>query len=87
MQPNGRILYSVAWHSGNVNTPGITTTIQGEVGLAVMIVEPVDGLTTVEGEQIGFESSIRAEWKWRRDRGESTANLEAFRGWLEAGED
>ncbi|MCA9309584.1 MAG: hypothetical protein KDA21_00125, partial [Phycisphaerales bacterium] len=32
VQPNGRILYSVAWHSGNVNTPGITTTIQGEVG-------------------------------------------------------
>ncbi len=34
--------------------------------------------------ELGFESSIRAEWRWRRERGESTANLEAFRGWLEA---
>lgn len=36
--------------------------------------------------ELGFESSIRAEWRWRRARGESTANLEAFRGWLEAEE-
>ncbi len=34
--------------------------------------------------ELGFESSIRREWEWRRSRGESTANLEAFRGWLEA---
>ena len=36
--------------------------------------------------ELGFESSIRKEWQWRTDRGESTANLEAFRGWLEQGE-
>jgi hypothetical protein len=36
--------------------------------------------------ELGFESSIRAEWKWRRSRGEPTANLEAFRGWLEDGD-
>ena len=36
--------------------------------------------------ELGFASSIRKEWDWRRARGESTANLEAFRGWLEAGE-
>ncbi len=36
--------------------------------------------------ELGFESSIRAEWRWRHERGESTANLEAFRGWLEADE-
>ncbi len=36
--------------------------------------------------ELGFESSIRKEWAWRVERGESTANLEAFRGWLEAGE-
>lgn len=28
--------------------------------------------------EIGFESSIRREWAWRRSRGESTANLAAF---------
>jgi hypothetical protein len=35
--------------------------------------------------ELGFASSIRKEWEWRNLRGESTANLEAFRGWLEAG--
>jgi hypothetical protein len=34
--------------------------------------------------ELGFASSIRKEWAWRRLRGESTRNLEAFRGWLEA---
>ncbi|WP_436700571.1 YbjN domain-containing protein [Nocardioides sp. BYT-33-1] len=34
--------------------------------------------------ELGFASSIRKEWAWRIERGESTANLEAFRGWLEA---
>ena len=34
--------------------------------------------------ELGFASSIRKEWEWRRQRGESTKNLEAFRGWLEA---
>ena len=33
--------------------------------------------------ELGFETSIRREWEWRQLRGESTANLEAFRGWLE----
>ena len=35
--------------------------------------------------ELGFASSIRKEWEWRRLRGEPTANLEAFRGWLEDG--
>ncbi|MCL2542977.1 MAG: YbjN domain-containing protein [Nocardioidaceae bacterium] len=35
--------------------------------------------------ELGFETSIRKEWKWRKLRGESTKNLEAFRGWLEDG--
>ncbi|GAA1758537.1 YbjN domain-containing protein [Nocardioides hankookensis] len=33
--------------------------------------------------ELGFESSIRKEWEWRKLRGEPTKNLEAFRGWLE----
>ena len=37
--------------------------------------------------ELGFASSIRKEWEWRKLRGESTRNLESFRGWLEAGED
>ena len=34
--------------------------------------------------ELGFASSIRKEWEWRLSRGESTKNLEAFRGWLES---
>ncbi|GAA1145979.1 YbjN domain-containing protein [Nocardioides aquiterrae] len=37
--------------------------------------------------ELGFASSIRKEWEWRTLRGEPTRNLDAFRGWLEAGED
>jgi putative sensory transduction regulator len=33
--------------------------------------------------ELGFASSIRREWHWRLSRGESTRNLDAFRGWLE----
>jgi len=35
--------------------------------------------------ELGFASAIRKEWEWRTSRGESTRNLEAFRGWLESG--
>lgn len=35
--------------------------------------------------ELGFATAIRKEWDWRRLRGEPTHNLEAFRGWLEAG--
>ena len=37
--------------------------------------------------ELGFATSIRKEWEWRLSRGESTRNLDAFRGWLEAGVD
>ncbi len=37
--------------------------------------------------ELGFASSIRKEWEWRLSRGESTRNLEAFRGWLERDDD
>jgi len=37
--------------------------------------------------ELGFAGAIRKEWEWRRLRGEPTHNLEAFRGWLEAGDD
>jgi hypothetical protein len=37
--------------------------------------------------ELGFATSIRKEWDWRKLRGEPTANLEAFRGWLESGDE
>ncbi len=33
--------------------------------------------------ELGFASSIRKEYEWRKERGESMHNLEAFRGWLD----
>lgn len=33
--------------------------------------------------ELGFGSSIRKEYEWRLKRGESTRNLDAFKGWLE----
>ena len=33
--------------------------------------------------ELGFASAIRKEFAWRVSRGESTRNLDAFRGWLE----
>lgn len=54
LQPNGRILYSVAWHSGNINTPGISSTIRGDVDLRVEIVSPTSGAQFSEGQQITF---------------------------------
>ena len=33
--------------------------------------------------ELGFETSIRREYDWRIARGESTRNLDAFKGWLE----
>ncbi|MFC4067299.1 type III secretion system chaperone family protein [Actinoplanes subglobosus] len=36
--------------------------------------------------EIGFGSSIRREWDWRVSRGESTANLQAFKHLVERAE-
>ncbi len=50
--------------------------------LGVVLATADDSFNTLL--ELGFAGSIRKEWEWRKLRGESTANLEAFRGWLEA---
>jgi len=67
--------------------------LDARLPLAVVTVEELDRLMgevlqTADSSfntllELGFESSIRKEWEWRVARGESTRNLEAFRGWLE----
>jgi hypothetical protein len=69
--------------------------LDARLPLAMVTPDELDGLlgsvlTHADGSfntilELGFASSIRKEWEWRRLRGESTANLEAFRGWLESG--
>jgi putative sensory transduction regulator len=61
----------------------------GRVGLAAVTADELDRLLgsvlTYADEsfdtmlEIGFSSAIRREWAWRVSRGESTANLAAFR--------
>ena len=85
-------LYGVAFgidHNGDIY-------LDGRLSLAAVTGEELDRLLgsvlTYADEsfntilELGFASSIRKEWAWRQLRGESTANLEAFRGWLESGE-
>ena len=67
--------------------------LDARLPLALVTPEELDGLlgsvlAHADGSfntilELGFASSIRKEWEWRNLRGESTRNLEAFRGWLE----
>jgi|SRR5699024_4501716 len=67
--------------------------LDGRVALESLTVAEVDRLLgavlTYADEsfnvilELGFASSIRREWDWRVARGESTRNLEAFRGLLD----
>ena len=71
--------------------------LDGRLPLSVVSEDELDRLlgavlTAADGSfnsilELGFASSIRKEWEWRVSRGESTRNLDAFRGWLEAGTD
>ena len=82
-------LYGVAFgidHTGDIY-------LDGRLSLAAVTPEEIDRLLgavlTYADEsfntilELGFATSIRREWEWRVNRGESTRNLEAFRGWLE----
>jgi hypothetical protein len=82
-------LYGVAFaidHNGDI-------FLNGRLPLDAITAEGVDHLLgsvlTYADEsfntilELGFATSIRREWDWRISRGESTRNLDAFRGWLE----
>jgi len=82
-------LYAVAFavdHNGDIY-------LDGRLPLHAVDVDEIDRLLgsvlTYADEsfntilELGFASSIRKEWEWRKARGEPTGNLEAFRGWLE----
>jgi hypothetical protein len=82
-------LYGVAFaidHTGDIY-------LDGRIALDAVTPESVDRLLgsvlTYADEsfntilELGFATSIRREWAWRVSRGESTRNLDAFRGWLD----
>ena len=67
--------------------------LDGRVALHALNAEEVDrilgSVLTYADEsfnailELGFATSIRREWEWRKSRGESTRNLDAFAGWLD----
>lgn len=74
VQPNGRILYPVAWHQGDFNRPGITATIPGTLGFQVVIASPSDGatfpdtqVTTFLATQDGGVPDLVFTWSSDRD--------------------
>jgi hypothetical protein len=82
-------LYGVAFgvdHSGDIYLDGRlsferVTAAEVDRLLGAVLTYADESFNTIL--ELGFASSIRKEWDWRRRRGESTRNLEAFRGWLE----
>lgn len=78
-------MYAVAFSIDAVGDVYLT----GRVGLAGVTADELDrilgAVLTYADEsfdtmlEIGFSSAIRREWAWRISRGESTANLAAFR--------
>jgi len=63
--------------------------LTGRIPLAAVTAEEIDRVLGIVADtadsmfnvilELGFADSIRREWVWRRSRGESTANLAAFR--------
>ena len=64
---------------------GASTTTELDRLLGSVLTTADESFNTIL--ELGFASSIRKEWEWRTLRGESTQNLEAFRGWLEVDDD
>ena len=80
-QPNGEILYSLAWYGGNPDTPAITTTIEGEVGFHVDITAPAPMKAVLPGEpltlgavQAGGTEPVAYTWVSDKDGQLGTGN-------------
>jgi hypothetical protein len=88
LQRNAR-MYAVAW---TIDATG-DVYLTGRVPLASVSTEELDRilgcvLEYADGTfntllELGFGSSIRREWAWRVKRGESLANLQAFKDFAE----
>jgi hypothetical protein len=82
-------LYAVAFaidHNGDIYLDGRTslgsvTAAEIDRLLGAVLTYADESFNTIL--ELGFAASIRKEWEWRLRRGESTRNLEAFKGWLD----
>ncbi|MGY1843481.1 YbjN domain-containing protein [Modestobacter sp. SYSU DS0875] len=83
LQHNAR-MYGVAYSIDSVGDVYLTGTLGHDAVNAEEIDRILGAVLTYADEhfntmlQIGFGSSIRREWNWRVERGESLRNLEAF---------
>lgn len=80
-----RSMYAVAFsvdHLGDIYLTGrlpLSAVTEAELDRILgSVAEYADGSFNTILE-LGFATAIRREWAWRESRGESTANLEAFR--------
>lgn len=60
---------------GRIPSTAVSTQILDQV-MGAVLAEADGSFNTIL--EMGFRSSIEREWRWRLDRGESTANLAAF---------
>lgn len=82
-------LYGVAFaidHNGDIYLDGrlsLASVSPAEIDrlLGAVLTYADESFNTIL--ELGFAASIRREWEWRVKRGESTRNLDAFRGWLD----
>lgn len=84
--------YGVAFavdHLGDIHLDGrlplaVVTPVEVDRLLGAVLEQADSSFNTIL--ELGFATSIRREYEWRVSRGESTRNLEAFKGWLESGD-
>jgi hypothetical protein len=78
-------LYGVAFcvdHLGDIHLAGtvaLTAVTPEEIDRILGSVLDAADSSFNQLLELGFASAIRREWAWRTERGESTANLQAFR--------
>ncbi|MEZ4711444.1 MAG: Ig-like domain-containing protein [Caldilineaceae bacterium] len=61
LQPNGLILHTVGYHSGNTLTPGISSTIGGSLNFTVAIDEPASGQLLCPGDTVLATTSVNKQ--------------------------
>jgi hypothetical protein len=73
LQPNGRVLYPIAWHGGDQFTPGISTTLRSTNEFRVEILSPRSGSQFTQGAAVTLTATQTdglppVQYNWQSDR-------------------
>ncbi|MGB8169466.1 MAG: hypothetical protein WCF18_18345 [Chthoniobacteraceae bacterium] len=73
LQPNGRVLYPIAWQGGNEFTPGISTTLRSISQFRVGIPSPANGSQFAQGAAVTLTAThtnglTPVQYNWKSDR-------------------